>query len=102
MSINLEENNEKSEEINENINIEITKNYSKQKYLSNNDSNTKKEKKKRNKRTKIEKSKTEKKYYHNDNFEKTFNNFGSKGKLDKRLLKEIIYDKGSCFRLILG
>ena len=40
-------------------------------------------------------SKTEKKYYHNDNFEKTFNNFGSKGKLDKRLLKEIIYDKGS-------
>ena len=40
-------------------------------------------------------SKTEKKYYHNNNFEKTFYNFANKGKLDKRLLKEIIYDKGS-------
>ena len=68
MSINLEENNEKSEEINENINIEITKNYSKQKYLSNNDSNTKKEKKKRNKRTKIEKSKSNVSSKSNNNF----------------------------------
>ena len=68
MSINLEENNEKSEEINENINIEITKNYSKQKYLSNNDSNTKKEKKKRNKRIKIEKSKSNVSSKSNNNF----------------------------------
>ena len=54
MNINIEENIEKSEE---NINIDISPNFSKQKILLNNNNSTKKEKKKRNKKIKIDKSK---------------------------------------------
>ena len=54
MNINIEENIEKSEE---NINIDVSPNFSKQKILLNNNNSTKKEKKKRNKKIKIDKSK---------------------------------------------
>ena len=54
MNINIEENIEKSEE---NINIDISPNFSKQKILSSNNNSTKKEKKKRNKKIKIDKAK---------------------------------------------
>ena len=95
MSINLEENNEKSEEINENINIEITKNYSKQKYLSNNDSNTKKEKKKRNKRTKIEKSKSNVSSKSNNNFIG-----GILSEIKQISIPNVLYEKENLFKIL--